>query len=107
MNEIFRFGDELGPGKVLHTYPPKLGLRPVVAVDNTACGASIGGVRFAPDVTAEGACRLAGAMTLKNATAGLPHGGGKAVIAGDPRLRRGGQTCREISRQEGMPRCRQ
>ncbi len=86
MDEIFRFGDELGPGKVLHIYLPKLGLRSVVAVDNTACGASIGGVRFAPDVTAEEACRLARAMTLKNAAAGLPHGGGKAVIAGDPKM---------------------
>lgn len=86
MDEIFRFGDEMGPGKVLHIYVPTLGLRSVVAVDNTACGPSIGGVRFEPDVTAEEACRLARAMTLKNAAAGLPHGGGKAVIAGDPKM---------------------
>ena len=86
MDGIFRVGDEMGPGKVLHIYLPKLGLRSVVAVDNTACGPSIGGVRFAPDVTAEEACRLARAMTLKNAAAGLPHGGGKAVIFGDPKM---------------------
>ena len=30
--------------------------------------------------------RLARAMTWKNAAAGLPHGGGKAVIFGDPRM---------------------
>ncbi len=41
---------------------------------------------MAPDVSAEEACRLARAMTLKNAAAGLPHGGGKSVILGDPRM---------------------
>jgi glutamate dehydrogenase/leucine dehydrogenase len=41
---------------------------------------------MASDVTAEEACRLARAMTLKNAAAGLPHGGGKAVIYGDPKM---------------------
>jgi glutamate dehydrogenase (NAD(P)+) len=30
--------------------------------------------------------RLARAMTLKNAAAGLPHGGGKSVLVGDPRM---------------------
>jgi glutamate dehydrogenase (NAD(P)+) len=25
-------------------------------------------------------------MTLKNAAAGLPHGGGKSVLRGDPRM---------------------
>jgi glutamate dehydrogenase (NAD(P)+) len=86
MDEIFRFGGEMGPGKVLHIYVPKLGLQSGAAVDNTASGPSIGGVRFAPDVTAGEACRLARAMTLKNAAAGLPHGGGKAVIASDPKM---------------------
>ncbi len=55
-------------------------------MDNTACGPTIGGVRFAPDVSAAEACRLARTMTLKNAGAGLPHGGGKAVISGDPKM---------------------
>ena len=36
--------------------------------------------------TVTDAFRLARAMTLKNAAAGLPHGGGKAVIVGDPLL---------------------
>ena len=30
--------------------------------------------------------RLARAMTLKNAAADLPHGGGKSVIYGDPKM---------------------
>jgi glutamate dehydrogenase/leucine dehydrogenase len=39
-----------------------------------------------PDVSTEEAFRLARAMTLKNAAAGLPHGGGKSVIFADPKM---------------------
>jgi len=53
-------------------------------VDNVAAGPAIGGVRMATDVTAAECFRLARAMTLKNAMAGLAHGGGKSVIAADP-----------------------
>jgi glutamate dehydrogenase/leucine dehydrogenase len=86
MENIFDFGDELGPAKIVHIYDPKVQLKAVVAIDNVACGPSIGGIRMAPDVTATEAFRLARAMTLKNAAAGLPHGGGKSVIFGDPRI---------------------
>ena len=41
---------------------------------------------MAPDVTVEECVRLARAMTLKNAAAGLPHGGAKSVIAADPAM---------------------
>jgi glutamate dehydrogenase/leucine dehydrogenase len=41
---------------------------------------------MAPDVTATEAFRLARAMTLKNAAAGLAHGGGKSVMCGDPKI---------------------
>ncbi len=84
MENIFKFADELGPAKIIHIYLPSTGLKAIVVVDNIACGPSIGGVRIAPDVTVEEAFRLARAMTLKNAAAGLPHGGGKSVILGDP-----------------------
>jgi glutamate dehydrogenase/leucine dehydrogenase len=86
MENIFDFGDELGPAKIVHIYDPKVQLKAVVAIDNVACGPSIGGIRMAPDVTATEAFRLARAMTLKNAAAGLPHGGGKSAIFGDPRI---------------------
>ncbi|HEY7679746.1 MAG TPA: Glu/Leu/Phe/Val dehydrogenase [Terriglobia bacterium] len=86
MEDMFRFADELGPRKVLHISLREPALRAVVAVDNTACGAAIGGVRMAPDVSTEEAVRLARAMTLKNAAAGLPHGGGKSVIRADPKM---------------------
>ena len=85
MTDVFRFCDELGPTSVLHIYVPGPGLRAILVVDNVAAGPAIGGVRMAEDVNLEECCRLARAMTLKSAAAGLPHGGGKAVIFGDPK----------------------
>jgi glutamate dehydrogenase (NAD(P)+) len=86
MAEIFRFADELGPAKIIHVYEPSSCLKAVLVVDNVATGPSIGGVRLAPDVTTEECFRLARAMTLKNAAAGLPHGGGKVVLYGEPNM---------------------
>ncbi len=86
MEDVFRFADELGPLKLVHIWRPTVGLKAVVAVDNIACGPAVGGVRMAQDASTEEAFRLARAMTLKNAAAGLPHGGGKSVIFGDPKM---------------------
>lgn len=81
-------GDDLGPAKIVEVREPALDLRAVLVVDNVACGPSIGGLRMAPDVSTAECIRLARAMTLKNAAAGLPHGGGKSVLWGDPRAPR-------------------
>jgi len=86
MENIFSFADELGPLKVIHVHEPSIGLKGVLVVDNVARGPSIGGVRMAPDVTTEECARLARAMSFKNAAADLPHGGGKAVLVGDPKM---------------------
>ena len=76
--------DDLGPDKILRIHDARHGLEAIVVVDNVACGPAIGGVRMASDVTVEEVARLARAMTMKNAAAGLPHGGGKAGIVADP-----------------------
>jgi len=86
MAEEFRFGDELGPKRVIHVYEPSVGLRGTLVVDNVAAGPAIGGLRMAPDVSTEECFRLARSMTLKNAMAGLPHGGGKSVLYADPAM---------------------
>lgn len=86
MGDLLAMGDDLGPFKIVHIRRPAVGLEAVVAIDNLACGPAVGGVRMAPDVTVKEALRLARAMTLKNAAAGLPHGGGKSVIAADPKM---------------------
>ena len=88
MQDVFELADDLGPLKVIHVHEPGSGLRGVLVVDNVACGPSIGGLRMAVDVTTEECARLARAMTLKNAAANLPHGGGKSVLVGDPGMPR-------------------
>lgn len=90
--------DDLGPIKIVHVYDPACGLRGIVVVDNVACGPSIGGVRMAVDVSTQEVFRLARAMTLKNAAAGLPHGGGKAGIVADPRTSDKGRLIRTFAR---------
>ena len=87
MESGFQFADAMGPAKVVYLHTPSAGLKAIVVIDNVARGPAIGGVRMAPDVTSEECFRLARAMTLKNAAAGLPHGGGKSVIFGDPRMK--------------------
>lgn len=82
----FQFCDDLGPNKIIQIYEPAINLRGVLVVDNTAIGPSIGGLRIAPDVSLEECARLARAMTLKNAMANIPHGGGKSVLFADPRM---------------------
>jgi glutamate dehydrogenase (NAD(P)+) len=80
--------DEMGPLKIIHVHEPSVNLRGILVVDNVARGPSIGGVRMAPDVSELECFRLARAMTLKNAAADLPHGGGKSVLFGDPGMPR-------------------
>lgn len=84
--EGFEFTDELGPLKVIHVYEPSANLKAILVIDNIAAGPSIGGVRMAEDVSTGECFRLARAMTYKNAAAGLPHGGGKAVLFGNPKM---------------------
>ena len=86
MEDMFNYADELGPSKIIHIYEPAVGLKGILVIDNIAMGPSIGGLRIAPDVSANECFRLARAMTLKNAAAGLPHGGGKMVVYGDPKM---------------------
>jgi glutamate dehydrogenase (NAD(P)+) len=77
--------DELGPAKVVFLRLCT-GVEAVVVVDNVVLGPAIGGVRVRPDVTVSEVARLARAMTVKNAVAGLPHGGGKSGIIALPGL---------------------
>jgi len=64
-------------------------LRAIIAVHSTALGPAAGGCRMWPYATPEAAVtdalRLSRGMSYKNALAGLPFGGGKAVIIGDSR----------------------
>lgn len=59
-----------------------------IAVHNTHLGPALGGLRMRPYASEKEALndvlRLSRGMTYKNAMAGLPLGGGKAVIIGNP-----------------------
>lgn len=70
-------------------HDPASGLRSVIAIHSTALGPALGGTRFLAydddDDALADVLRLAEGMTYKAAAAGLGHGGGKAVIIGDPR----------------------
>lgn len=64
------------------------GLKAVIAIHSTALGPALGGTRFYPyaneaEAVAD-ALNLARGMSYKNAMVSLDHGGGKAVIIGDP-----------------------
>jgi valine dehydrogenase (NAD+) len=64
------------------------GLRCIIAIYSTQRGPALGGTRFYPypdeDRALADVLDLSRAMAYKNALADLPHGGGKAVILGDP-----------------------
>ncbi len=67
----------------------KTGLKAIIAIHNTDLGPSLGGCRMYPYATEDDAVtdvlRLSKGMTYKSAIAGLPLGGGKSIIVGDPR----------------------
>jgi valine dehydrogenase (NAD+) len=64
------------------------GLRAIIGIYSTALGPALGGTRFYPyadeAVALADVLDLSRAMAYKNSLAGLDHGGGKAVIIGDP-----------------------
>lgn len=74
--------------QVVFCHDADTGLRAIVALHSTALGPGLGGTRFYPYPSTAAAVAdvldLSRGMTYKNALAGLPHGGGKAVIIGDP-----------------------
>lgn len=74
---------------VVATEDRETGLRAIVAIHDTTLGNAMGGCRmfpYASDADAlEDVLRLSRGMTYKSALAGLPIGGGKSVIIGDPR----------------------
>ena len=74
--------------QILRCRDPETGLQAVIAVHDTTLGPAMGGCRMwryaSDDEALADAQRLARGMTCKAALAGLPLGGGKAVIIGDP-----------------------
>lgn len=78
------------------------GLKCVIAVHSTALGPAAGGCRMWNYATGEAmltdVLRLSQGMSCKNAMAGIPLGGGKAVIWGDPRSAKSPELFRAFGR---------
>jgi leucine dehydrogenase len=78
--------------QVVFCYDPTSGYKGIIAIHNTTLGPALGGTRvwnYATDEEALiDALRLSRGMTYKSAAAGLNLGGGKAVIIGDPKMKR-------------------
>jgi leucine dehydrogenase len=83
-----RLLEEFRAERLVIARDPASGLRAAIAIHSTVDGRAGGGVRMRPyasDAEAiRDAARLARAMTIKYATMGIPLGGAKAVIVGDP-----------------------
>lgn len=92
-----------GHERVAFFSDPDTGLKAIVALHNTCLGAGLGGCRMYPYKSSEDALtdvlRLSKGMTYKAAMAGLPLGGGKAVIIGDPKQHK------TASLMQAMGRC--
>lgn len=87
LHTLFR-SEQGGHEQVVLCQDRASGLKAVIALHNTDLGPGLGGTRFYPyeseEAALEDALNLSRGMSYKNALAGLDHGGGKAVIIGDP-----------------------
>ncbi len=80
---------------------PASGLLGFIAIHSTAAGPAVGGTRYWHYASEEEAVRdvlrLSRAMSYKCALAGVPYGGGKAVIMADSRQPKSGAMLREYA----------
>lgn len=85
---IFQLTEQMGHEQVVYCNDSETGLKAIIAIHDTTLGPALGGCRFWDYTTEEEALidvlRLSKGMTYKAAVAGLPLGGGKAVIMGNP-----------------------
>ena len=99
LERLHRLGigvDRLGPRLVVCMWDEESQIEAggYLVVDNLAMGRpAMGGIRMLPDITPLTVFNLARGMTLKNAAADLPFGGGKAgIVAPDRTLSPAGHT---------------
>lgn len=83
-----RLSAEVEHEQILTWSNPRANYRGIIAIHSTKLGPAVGGTRFfnyaSDQLAVVDAIRLSRAMSYKSALAGLPLGGGKAVIIGDP-----------------------
>lgn len=88
-NFIFDLMESYDYENIVFCQEKTLGLKAIIVIHDTTLGPAAGGIRMWPYETEadaiKDAVRLARGMTYKCAAIGLPNGGGKCVIIGDPR----------------------
>ena len=88
--------------QVLFCHDRETGLRAIIAVHNRNLGPALGGCRMYPYASDEAALRdvlrLSRGMSYKAAVTGLPLGGGKSVILGDPATQKSPALMRAMGR---------
>jgi len=92
LNGIFAEMEAAGPTRILALRDAPTGLMAFIALDDVTLGPACGGIRTQPYARVADALadvhKLASAMTLKCAIAGLAAGGGKTVVIDHPGLDR-------------------
>ncbi|HEX9164612.1 MAG TPA: Glu/Leu/Phe/Val dehydrogenase dimerization domain-containing protein [Gemmatimonadales bacterium] len=85
---VFEHPEYAGHERVVFWHDQGVGLRAITAIHRLRGGLSGGGIRFYPYRSSADALtdvlRLSRAMSYKMALTGLPLGGGKTVVIGDP-----------------------
>lgn len=88
MTDIFSHPSYDNHEQVVFVSDEASGLKGIIGIHSTVLGPAAGGCRMFPYASTDDALkdvlRLSRGMTMKNAAVGLPVGGGKCVIIGDP-----------------------
>ncbi|MBA4283963.1 MAG: amino acid dehydrogenase [Xanthomonadaceae bacterium] len=99
---VFSHPEFDGHERVAFHFDATSGLRAIIAVHSTRLGCGLGGCRMFPYASDADALtdvlRLSRGMSYKAALAGLPQGGGKSVILGDPRRDKTPELIRAMGR---------
>lgn len=87
--DIFEEMKNQGHEQIIFNYDKTTGLKSIIAIHDTTLGPALGGCRMwdyqSTDEALHDVLRLSKGMTYKCGVSGVTHGGGKAVIIGDPK----------------------
>ena len=91
--KLFKEAEKRGHEQVVYFNYPKVGLKAIIGIHNTALGPALGGCRMRlytdESQALDDVLRLSEGMTYKSALAGLALGGGKACLICDPQMKVG------------------
>lgn len=100
--KIFEEMEREGHEQVIFCYNKESRLKAIIAFHDTTLGPALGGCRMWAYETEEqalsDALRLSKGMTYKSAASGCNHGGGKAVIWGDPKTDKSEEMFRALGK---------